>query len=77
MTNIRTRIERLEAEHGFDEVTLEELVAYSYTYETAPDPEFEVRLARSRIGRMIMEVVREVEARSAGSAEVLPRPGLQ
>jgi hypothetical protein len=37
------------------EVTLREIVAYSYVYDVAPDLDLERRIAKSKIGRLICQ----------------------
>jgi hypothetical protein len=61
---LKTRVAKLEAALvGDDEVTLEELVLYSYRPVSERDLEFEARLARSTLGRMIAECVRHREVK--------------
>jgi hypothetical protein len=53
---IKARLAKLETVAGAeDEVTLEELVLYSYRMQTQRDLDFEARLARSTLGRLIAE----------------------
>jgi hypothetical protein len=54
---LKTRLARLEADvGGDDDLTLEEIVEYSF--RNKPDPAFEERLARSTLGKLLTEAAR-------------------
>ena len=56
------RLEKLERRRGIEnEVSLEELVCYSLDRNKAPDPDFERRLAKSTLGRLIVEISKSNE----------------
>lgn len=77
MSNLRGRLQRLEAAAygAVDEVTLEELVLYSYRDPSLPPDEvFLDRLLRSTLGRLIQQTIEEANAHWAVQA---PRPMLQ
>jgi hypothetical protein len=61
---LKARVGRLEAASGMEgEIGLREIIAVSMA--DAPDPELEVRIARSAIGRLIVATACTARARGA------------
>jgi hypothetical protein len=57
IVTIKSRIKKLEAVSGDDEVALEELVRYSFVFHIARDLELERRIARSTSGKLIAAII--------------------